>query len=109
MVAVLWGGGHRCASGAITVGQLTEFLAFMTVLQIPVRQVGMIMNSSARAISSGKRVFEVLDLEPSIRDGAGAHKLRLIEGVLRLEAVRFASPATTRCWLSSTKDRESVV
>lgn len=90
MALVLWVGGHRVAAGAITIGQLTQFLAFMTILQLPVRQIGMIMNSSARAISSGKRVFEVLDLEPAIRDADGAEPLAIARGVLRFEDVSFA-------------------
>jgi len=49
----------------------------------------MIMNSSARAISSGRRLFEILDLEPSIRNKAGAHPLALTRGVLRFESVSF--------------------
>jgi ATP-binding cassette subfamily B protein len=89
MMGVLWVGGHRVASGALTVGQLTQFLAFMTVLQLPVRQVGMIMNSSSRAISSGKRLFEVLDRAPTIQDRPDAAALHADEGVLRFEHVSF--------------------
>jgi ATP-binding cassette subfamily B protein len=89
MGLVLWVGGHRIAAGIITVGQLTQFLAFMTILQLPVRQIGMIMNSSARAVSSGKRVFEVLDLEPAIRDAPDAAALAITAGVLRFEEVSF--------------------
>lgn len=90
MALVLWVGGHRVAAGIITIGQLTQFLAFMTILQLPVRQIGMIMNSSARAISSGKRVFEVLDLEPAIADAEDAVPIALTHGVLRFENVSFA-------------------
>jgi ATP-binding cassette subfamily B multidrug efflux pump len=89
MALVLWVGGQRAAVGIITIGQLTQFLAFMTILQLPVRQIGMIMNSSARAISSGKRVFEVLDIEPAIRDAIGASPLVIARGVLRFEDVSF--------------------
>jgi ATP-binding cassette subfamily B protein len=89
MALVLWVGGHRVGAGIITVGQLTQFLAFMTILQLPVRQIGMIMNSSARAISSGRRVFEVLDLEPTIRDAPDAAPLVPGAGVLRFEDVSF--------------------
>lgn len=90
MGAVLWLGGRRVAQGALTVGQLTEFLTFMTLLQLPVRQVGMIVNSSARAASSGARLFEVLDAEPEIRDAPGARDLAVTDGVLRFEHVTFS-------------------
>lgn len=93
MALVLWVGGHRVAAGVITIGQLTQFLAFMTILQLPVRQIGMIMNSSARAISSGKRVFEVLDLEPAISDRTEAKPLAIERGTLRFDRVSFAYDA----------------
>jgi len=92
MGAVLWFGGRRVAQGSLTVGQLTEFLTFMTLLQLPLRQVGMIVNSSARAASSGARLFEVLDSEPAIRDARAAPDLVLSAGVLRFESVSFAYP-----------------
>lgn len=90
MLLVLWLGGHRVAQGHLTIGQLTEFLTFMTLLQLPVRQVGMIMNSLARAVSSGTRLFEVLDLEPTIRDKPDALPLVRVDGVLSFEDVSFA-------------------
>ncbi|WP_084197134.1 ABC transporter ATP-binding protein [Solimonas soli] len=90
MGLVLYVGGHRVGAGTLTVGTLTEFLAFMTILQQPVRQVGMIVNSSARATSSGARLFEVLDAEPAVRDAPGARELRIGDGVLRFEHVGFA-------------------
>lgn len=89
MALVLWIGGHRVAAGSLTIGQLTQFLAFMTILQLPVRQIGMIMNSSARAISSGKRVFEILDLVPAIRDRPDARPLDVTRGTLRFDKVSF--------------------
>jgi ATP-binding cassette subfamily B protein len=49
----------------------------------------MIMNASARAASSGKRLFEILDKKPNILDRAGVPALRLEQGVLRFEDVSF--------------------
>jgi ATP-binding cassette subfamily B multidrug efflux pump len=90
MGLVVWVGGHRVLQHRFTIGQLTEFLTLMTLLQQPVRQMGMIMNASARAVSSGKRLFEILDLEPTIQDKTRASVLKVTKGVLRFESVRFA-------------------
>jgi ATP-binding cassette subfamily B protein len=90
MGLVLWAGGHKIIDGAITVGTLAEFLAFMAILQQPVRQVAMIVNSTARASISGARVFEVLDLVPAVIDKPDAAPLALPDGVLRFENVSFA-------------------
>lgn len=90
MAIVLWVGGMRVVAGRMTVGELTEILAFMTIVQQPVRQIVMIVSSAARATSSGQRLFEVLDREPLIRDGAHAKPLEQPVGVLRFERVEFA-------------------
>lgn len=93
MGLVLWVGGHKIIEGAITVGVLAEFLVFMAILQQPVRQVGMIVNSTARAFVSGARVFAVLDMESVVRDRPDAPSLDLTKGVLRFEHVDFAHQA----------------
>jgi ATP-binding cassette subfamily B protein len=93
MGLVLWVGGLKTIDGEITLGQLAQFLAFMTILQMPVRQIGWMINSIARASTCGGRLFNVLDLEPSIADAPGARPLVITDGVLRFEAVDFRYPA----------------
>ena len=61
MTVVLWIGGNKVLSGEITLGTLAEFLAFMMILHMPVRQIGMTVNSFARASTCGARFFAILD------------------------------------------------
>ncbi|MEM9966276.1 MAG: ABC transporter ATP-binding protein [Asticcacaulis sp.] len=89
MALVLWYGGHRVAAGEMSVGHVAGFLTFMTLLQAPVRQMMMIVNTFARAISSGSRLFEILDREPAIHDTADAPDLRTEGNVLRFEQAGF--------------------
>ncbi|MFZ3007700.1 MAG: ABC transporter ATP-binding protein [Phenylobacterium sp.] len=89
MAGVLWYGGHKVAAGTMSVGTLTAYLTYMTLLQGPIRQIAMIFNAAARATSSGARVFEVLDLEPEIADAPDARPLAAAKGVLRFEGVDF--------------------
>ncbi|GIS88074.1 MAG: hypothetical protein CM1200mP18_07840 [Gammaproteobacteria bacterium] len=92
MTGVLWVGGNMVLSGQITVGRLTEFLAFMMILQMPVRQIGMTVNSFARASTCGTRLFAVLD-EPSLVDtNADRPELNVSQGVVRFENVDFQYP-----------------
>jgi ATP-binding cassette subfamily B protein len=90
MGLVLWVGGLRVLEGRLTVGDLTEFLAFMTILQLPVRQLGLLVNSFARASTTGRRLFAVLDLEPTITDSPGATPLEIKDSHVRYENVSFA-------------------
>ncbi len=90
MGLVLWVGGARVLAGAITLGELAAFLAFMAILQQPVRQIAWMVNSIARASTCGARLFEILDLEPDVHDRPGALPLEPHDGVLRFEDVSFS-------------------
>ena len=94
MGLVLWVGGLRVLDGSITVGTLTEFLAFMTILQQPVRMIGMVVNSFARASTCGGRLFAVLDSDVVINDAPDAQALAPGDGAVRFEHVTFAYDAT---------------
>ena len=89
MGLVLWIGGERAIAGTMTVGTLTEFLTFITILQLPVRSLGLVVNSFARGSSCGARLFAVIDLEPSIRDRTDTRELVVSEGTVRFENVSF--------------------
>ncbi|MDO8359237.1 MAG: ABC transporter ATP-binding protein, partial [Devosia sp.] len=96
MGLVLWFGGAKVASGEITVGTLAAFLTFMTILQMPVRQLGLMVNSFARASTCGIRLFNLLDLELAVKDKPGAPEIKVTDGTLRFEHVSFRYPGTTR-------------
>ncbi len=90
MGLVVWLGGLKVIEGEITVGRLAEFLAFMTILQMPVRQIGMLVNSFARASTCGARIFEVIDRQPNISDDQNASPLKITGGVLKFDNVDFS-------------------
>ncbi|MCD7061358.1 ABC transporter ATP-binding protein/permease [Pelagibacterium sp. HS1C4-1] len=94
MGLVLWIGGGMVIEGEITVGTLATFLTFMTILQMPVRQLGMMVNSFARASTCGTRLFALLDLDIAIKDKPDAKPLTVTEGTLRFDNVGFVYPET---------------
>jgi ATP-binding cassette subfamily B protein len=68
----------------------------MTILQMPVRQLGLMVNAFARASTCGARLFELLDLDIAIKDEKGAKELKVTEGTLRFENVDFAYPGAEK-------------
>ncbi|MBP2448746.1 ATP-binding cassette subfamily B protein [Rhizobium leguminosarum] len=96
MGLVLFVGGGKVMSGEITVGTLASFLTFMTILQMPVRQLGLMVNAFARASTCGSRLFNLLDLDISIKDAPDAKELAATDGVLRFENVSFAYPGSEK-------------
>jgi len=96
MGLVLWLGGYKVMNGEITVGTLATFLTFMTILQMPVRQLGLLVNSFARASTCGIRLFALLDLELAVKDKPAAPEIKITEGTLKFDHVSFRYPGTTR-------------
>lgn len=90
MTLLLWYGGQPVIAHRITVGRLTEFLTYMTMLQMPILQIAQIVSQAARTTSSGARLFEILDLEPEIYDPPGALHLAAKPVAVRFEGVGFA-------------------
>jgi ATP-binding cassette subfamily B multidrug efflux pump len=87
---VLWFGGYKYMDGQMTVGELTQFFAYLGLLRFPVRMIVMIVNSTARAASAGGRIFEVLDLPSAIRNADDARPLKTTQGVVRFDNVTFS-------------------
>jgi ATP-binding cassette subfamily B multidrug efflux pump len=92
---VLYFGGRQVASGEITLGTLATFLTFMTILQMPVRQLGMMVNGYARASTCGARLFALIDCETEIDNLPDAPDLKITNGTLKLENVSFSYAGNT--------------
>ena len=95
MGLTLWVGGGKVIAGEISLGVLAEALAFMLILQMPVRQIGWMINSIARTSTCGGRLFHIIDLDPAIKDAPDAKPLEPGEGVVRFENVSFRYPVWT--------------
>jgi ABC-type multidrug transport system fused ATPase/permease subunit len=91
---ILWYGGRQVVTGELTIGQLSAFYLYLAMLQMPVRILGFVVNSAARAIASGERIFEVLDTRPSIRSKRNALKLEPVEGHVVFDDVSFKYPGS---------------
>ena len=89
MAAVLWVGGLQVIDGTMRPGELMQFLAFMSILLQPVRQIGMMVNGYARGSASGGRLFAVLDIDPEIKDKPDAKDLNITAGTLEFHNVSF--------------------
>lgn len=75
------------------MGTLASFLTFMTILQMPVRQLGLMVNAFARASTCGTRLFELRSRDRRSRC-VDARELKITEGTLRFENVSFSYPST---------------
>ncbi len=88
--ALLWIGGEKVIDGELTIGELTQFFAFLGILRFPVRMIVMIVNSTSRATSAGGRIFEVLDIPAVISDDEDAQPLKVTSGAIKFDNVTFS-------------------
>ena len=93
MVAIIGFGGYLVVRGDISPGELAQFIFFMQTMMMPVRMVGWIINTVARGIAAGQRMFEILDDRPAVVDRAGAVDLGRAKGLVRFEGVSFGYDA----------------
>jgi len=90
---ILWFGGLEILNGDLTAGGLTMFLLFLNQLTFPIRASAQIINSFARAISSGRRLFEVLDSESPVIEKSDAKDMGRAEGHVVFDDVSFSYDA----------------
>ncbi len=89
MAVTIWFGGRQIAAGQMTTGEIAEFALYLTLLQMPVRGLGMVVNNMARAYSAGKRIFEILDAESAVKESPNATTLSDVQGHVVFDNVSF--------------------
>jgi ATP-binding cassette subfamily B protein len=86
---IYWAGGHLVLSGAITVGTIVAFAAYLVRLYGPISALSNVQVEFATSMVSFERVFEYLDLPVEIEDRPDAAQLASVEGLVRFEDMSF--------------------
>lgn len=68
LAIVLVGGAYAVGSGGMTVGQLVAFVSLQLMLVWPIDSLGWIIANGQEAMTAADRIYEVLDVQPSIVD-----------------------------------------
>ncbi len=89
MGMVLLVGGILVIRGELSAGGFFQFNLYLAMLIAPLRMLGMWIGQVQRAIASGERIFDVLDVEPEIVDVPEPTPLPEGAGALRFEDVTF--------------------
>lgn len=80
------------ADGRLTLGGLLVFVAYLTQLYGPVRDLSSLSNTIFKALAGAERVTELLDERPRVVDAADAKPLGRARGVIEMDSVTFAYP-----------------
>ncbi len=106
---ILWYGGWEILKGDLTVGEMATFMLFLNQLTFPVRMAGFIINSFSRAISSGRRLFDVLEASSPVSERESAIDMGRANGTVRFEDVSFGydprTPALSNVVITAKKNQ----
>jgi len=91
--SVLYAGGLLALAGTVTVGDLLVFVSYLTALYVPIESVSRALSVVHESSAGARRVIEVLDSEPDVRDMLRARDLSHVAGKLRFDNVSFAYPS----------------
>ncbi|MGV9211261.1 ABC transporter ATP-binding protein [Micromonospora sp. RB23] len=91
-VAVLWFGAQRVDSGAIQIGALTAFLAYLMQILMAVMMATFMLMMVPRAAVCAERIVEVLDTDSSVVPAAAPVTELPTRAELELRGVRFQYP-----------------
>jgi ATP-binding cassette subfamily B protein len=93
LLAVLAIGGRRVVDGAMTYGQMVEFMQYIGLLIWPLRNIGMTVAFGQRAAAALVRVHGVLSVQPAIADSPLAQPLVDGQGAVTFDDVHFGYAA----------------
>jgi ATP-binding cassette, subfamily B, bacterial len=82
-------GGRAVMTGGMTLGELTEFIAYAGLLQQPLMMLQRIIDWSTRALTAAERVFEVIDTPEDILEAPDAVAMPKVEGAVKFTDVHF--------------------
>jgi len=90
---VLWRGTDLVLSGAMTVGSLTVFLAYLARFFKPVQDLGKMTNAVAQTHVALERIVGLLDIDMMVRERPDAVEPPPLTGAIEFEHVAFAYQA----------------
>jgi len=99
VAAIIYVGGTRVLSGVLTPGDFFSFMAALMMMYSPIRKLTNVNSSIQSATAAAERIFEVLDLEPAIKDAPDAVDIKEFKDSVHFDHVWFAYPDDPETWI----------
>ena len=86
---ILWYGGTQIIGRNLTIGELVAFLAYMRLFFQPLRELSKKYSIVQSALASAERIFNMLDIEQTIKEVPSPVTITDIKGRLHFDRVTF--------------------
>lgn len=90
VVAVVWFGGTEIIKGSLSLPSLISFATALAIMTDPGNALSKAYAIIQQGMASTRRIFELLDIAPTIADAPDAAELPRLKGAVDFQAVSFA-------------------
>jgi ABC-type multidrug transport system fused ATPase/permease subunit len=87
---ILLYGGSQAINGAIEVGVVVSFVAYLTTFFEPIQELSQLYTTYQQGMAALDKIFDLLDTEPDMVDAPGAIDPGTIRGEIELDDVWFS-------------------
>jgi ABC-type multidrug transport system fused ATPase/permease subunit len=87
---IIYYGGRLVIGGSLSLGSLVAFNNYLLQLMQPVRMLGVQISLMQRGLSSGDRLFDILDTKAEVVDKPDARPMPAITGLVEFDDVWFS-------------------
>ncbi|MDQ5816758.1 MAG: ABC transporter ATP-binding protein/permease [Actinomycetota bacterium] len=87
---VVYFGARQVLSGALSLGDLTVFVAYLGLFLSPLWALSRQANQIGKSLVSGERIIELLGAEPTVKEAPDARPAPPFAGHVAFEGVHFA-------------------
>ncbi|MXZ71837.1 MAG: ABC transporter ATP-binding protein [Acidobacteria bacterium] len=87
---VLWFGGRYVVEGRMTLGDFVAFSGYTMMLAWPMIAFGWVTNMLQRGMAAWRRMLDILEVEPAIRDAKRTASVDSIRGAVEFRDLTFA-------------------
>jgi len=87
---VLYFGTQQVLAGALSIGDLTVFVAYLGLFLSPLWALSRQVNQIGKSFVSGERIIELLTAEPTVKDSPNARPAPPLRGHVTFENVHFS-------------------
>lgn len=89
-VIVIIVGGFMVSRGEVSIGDIVGFSMYLGMFYGPIKSFSRLMEMAGTAVAGCRRVFEVMDEVPDVKEKVNAKKLPKVRGEIKFKDISFS-------------------
>jgi subfamily B ATP-binding cassette protein MsbA len=90
VASIILYGGYQVSAGTRTPDELLAFIVALLLAYQPFKSLAGLQVNLQEGLAAASRIFQIMDIEPGIKDRPDAQALAVTGGAIRFEGVRFS-------------------